>query len=116
MDIDKKQYLSNDRTMTKKICAICHKEIEEEDLVYLMDRTNDLTVHFRCYIEVHDKICSICGKPFQDKEKLFFCEMHKEYFHTKNTCLQKHMKKHMPFKIGYYDANSNRIIIEKQTD
>jgi hypothetical protein len=26
------------------------------------------------------------------------------------------MKKHMPFKIGYYDANSNRIIIEKQTD
>lgn len=107
-----KTHQKNER---KNICAICDQEIEEKDLVYLpVEGEENICVHFSCYIEVQNKICCECGKPFTDQEPVYFCQQHKEYFHkTKGKCLEQHMKKHMPFEEGYYDALNNRIIIEK---
>ena len=89
-------------------CAICNEIITKEDLVHIAD---GLRVHFRCYIEIQEKICSICGKPFKNQEEVFFCLEHKEYFHTTEPCLSNHLEKHMPFKRARYDATKNRITL-----
>lgn len=88
------------------ICSICNKEITKDDLVHISEH---LTVHFKCYIEIQEKICACCSKPFTDQEILLYCDEHKEYFHGEGLCLQKHLQKHMPFKKVRYDANRNRI-------
>ena len=99
----------------KSICSICHREIEENDLVYLSAQgEGNLRLHFRCYLEIQDKICSECGKPFQSQQELLFCEEHQEYFHSSKECLRNHMEKHMPFRKAWYDATNNRIILEEK--
>ncbi len=88
------------------VCSMCNQKIHKDDLVHI---TENLTIHFKCYIEIQDKICACCGKPFLDQEILFYCEEHKEYFHRQNSCLKNHLQKHMPFKKVRYDASRNRI-------
>ncbi|HUU76953.1 MAG TPA: hypothetical protein VMX55_01320 [candidate division Zixibacteria bacterium] len=89
-----------------RICTICKNRINDNDLVQI---AGNLVVHFKCYVEIQEKICSICGIPFTDQEELFFCEEHKEYFHTNEQCLKKHLKQHMPFKKVKYEATKNRF-------
>ncbi len=103
--------LSHSKANYDKVCTICNKIISEKDLVHVLDPDDaSTTVHFRCYIEIQEKLCSECGKPFKDQERLFYCEKHYEYFHTTDLCLQKHLEKHMNFQIAFYDAIKNRII------
>ncbi|MFW9922611.1 MAG: hypothetical protein ACFFDW_04890 [Candidatus Thorarchaeota archaeon] len=92
-------------------CAICSEVITKEDLIHV---SGGMKVHFRCYIEIQEKICSICGRPFIDQEELYFCTEHKEYFHTTHNCLWNHLQKHMPFRKGKYDAKKNRIMISEK--
>jgi len=88
------------------VCSMCNQKITEDDLVHISE---NLTVHFKCYIEIQDKICACCGTPFMDQEILLYCDEHKEYFHRHSSCLKNHLKKHMPFKKVRYDASRNRI-------
>ena len=104
-----------------KTCSICNEKISEKDLVHILDPNDaNSAVHFRCYIDIQEKLCCECGKPFKNLEQLFYCEEHYEYFHTTDVCLQKHLKKHMNFLLAYYDAGKNRItkvvISERETD
>ncbi|NHJ39214.1 MAG: hypothetical protein FK731_04215 [Asgard group archaeon] len=95
-------------------CAICKKIISNSDLIYISpDESEEFIAHFNCYVELQDKICSECGKPFFDKEKLLYCEKHKEYFHIKRECIRNHLEKHIQFKQAYYDASNNRIILQE---
>ena len=110
--------LHSDNTSLSQIsnqrrCSICNEPVNDEDLVHL---SNDLTVHFKCYIEIQDKLCSVCGNPFENNEELLYCVEHKEYFHFNDFCLKKHMKKHMPFRKAKYDMKKNRIAIQEDLD
>ncbi|HUT80944.1 MAG TPA: hypothetical protein VMZ29_07055 [Candidatus Bathyarchaeia archaeon] len=93
-------------------CAICDKLISENDLVYISDDpSRNFITHFRCYVEIQEKICSECGMPFRDQEILLFCDEHREYFHSSEKCLKDHFEKHLKFKQGIYDATKNRIVL-----
>ena len=87
------------KKMEQNICVICHQEIEENDLVFFSNQNErgkgKLCVHFRCYLELQNKICCECGKPFEGEEELFLCEEHQEYFHSSKECLNSHLKKHL---------------------
>ena len=98
--------LLTDKRNKERVCSICKKEITEDDLVHI---TDNLTVHFKCYIEIQNKMCASCGRPFKDQEILLYCDEHKEYFHEQGVCFEKHLEKHMPFKYARYDASRNRI-------
>ena len=91
-------------------CLICKQEIIKDDLIHI---SNGVKVHFKCYIEIQEKLCVICGKPFKDQEELYFCVEHKEYFHKTNSCLWQHLQKHMPFRKAKYDSKKNRILINE---
>lgn len=92
-------------------CAICNKTISENDLIYISDNTSkNFIAHFRCYVEIQEKICSECGIPFRDQETVLFCDEHREYFHSNEKCLKDHFEKHLKFKQGIYDTIKNRII------
>ncbi len=104
--------LSKTTSSVNSRCAICNKLISENDLIYVSDNlTVNFIAHFRCYVEIQEKICSECGTPFRDQESLLFCEEHREYFHPSGKCLRAHFEKHMKFKQGIYDASKNRITI-----
>ena len=99
---------------TDKICVICHKIITENDLAYIADEEEtSFLAHFRCYVEVQEKICSECGVPFRDQERLLYCDEHREYFHPRENCLMSHFEKHLRFKEGIYDAAKNRIKLQE---
>lgn len=101
----------NDNTKDAR-CAICNKKINENDLIYITDiDSNNIAVHFNCYIEIQEKICSECGRPFKDQESLLFCEEHSEYFHDSDECIFVHLGKHMKFKKAVYDNTKNRISV-----
>jgi len=109
--------LPQEDNQLSNLCAICGKIITKNDLVHiLVEDTEDVVVHFKCFVEVHDKICSECGTPFKDHEELLYCEEHKDYFHTKESCQKKHMRKHKPFKRAVYSSANNRITILDSTD
>ncbi|MHA1242980.1 MAG: hypothetical protein ACTSPK_00420 [Candidatus Heimdallarchaeota archaeon] len=102
--------LPQDNNQLGNLCAICGKIITKNDLVHiLVEDTEDVVVHFKCFVEVHDKICCECGMPFKDKEELLYCEEHKDYFHMKEDCQKRHMRKHQPFKHAEYSTANNRI-------
>jgi len=53
--------LPQDNNQLGNLCAICGKIITKNDLVHiLVEDTEDVVVHFKCFVEVHDKIC--CGE------------------------------------------------------
>ncbi|MHA1628924.1 MAG: hypothetical protein ACTSXO_01760 [Candidatus Heimdallarchaeota archaeon] len=97
-------------------CIICHKIIAKDDLIFIQDKkTKKLAVHLKCYVEIQDKICAECGLPFADKEEVFYCEEHHQYFHATKNCLDIHLKKHMHFLRGIYDQSQNRVILEEHS-
>ncbi|MHA1221075.1 MAG: hypothetical protein ACTSQB_05010 [Candidatus Heimdallarchaeota archaeon] len=108
--------LSKSTSSTDKICVICNKVITENDLVSIVnDGEISFSAHFRCYVEIQEKICSECGVPFKDQENLLFCDEHREYFHSTETCLKKHIEKHLRFKQCMYDVAKNRITMQETT-
>jgi len=91
-------------------CILCKKPITENDLIHISRKgQKDFLVHFKCYIEIQEKICVECGYPFKDQEQLLFCEEHNEYFHDLKKCSDNHLRKHKYFKKAIYDGLKNRI-------
>ncbi|NHK32459.1 MAG: hypothetical protein FK730_13980 [Asgard group archaeon] len=112
MHDEKLSYKKSNHSVNMR-CAICRKIIAKSDLIYISpDESDEFIAHFNCYVELQDKICSECGKPFFDKEKLLYCDKHKEYFHAKKECIRNHLEKHIQFKQALYDASNNRIILQ----
>ena len=98
------------KQVIKSKCSICNQDITDKDLITVSkDDGQELIMHFKCYVEIQEKMCSECGIPFYDQEKVWFCEEHREYLHINNKCILRHLAKHVSFKVGIYDIAKNRV-------